>query len=99
MPPAPLNIGVETPNAQCSRGMVRLVNGSNELEGRLEICINNAWGTVCQQGFSSDDARIVCINLGLLNDTSNVVVAGFPGLSKLSMYACRHSCWQSRSNR
>ncbi len=45
-------------------GEVRLCNGSNALEGRLEICLNNAWGTVCQDEFTSDEARIVCSNLG-----------------------------------
>ena len=46
--------------ANCSNGDIRLVNGTNELEGRLEICINNAWGSVCSQGFTADDAEVVC---------------------------------------
>ena len=46
--------------ANCSNGDIRLVNGTNELEGRLEICINNAWGSVCSQGFTEDDAKVVC---------------------------------------
>ena len=50
-------------------GDTRLVNGENVQEGRLEICINNAWGTVCQRGFSSDEANVVCRDLGLLNGT------------------------------
>lgn len=48
----------------CVNGTVRLRDGMNPLEGRLEICINNAWGTVCQDAFTSDEARIVCSNLG-----------------------------------
>ena len=52
----------------CKDGDVRLRDGSNELEGRLEICINNAWGTVCQEEFTSvDEASIVCANLGYDN--------------------------------
>ena len=55
----------------CMDGAIRLMNGSNTQEGRLEICVNNAWGTVCQRGFSSDEANVVCRDLGLLNGTLN----------------------------
>ena len=54
-----------TPISNCSNGDIRLVNGTTVLEGRLEICINNAWGTVCSQGFTADDAEIVCRQLKL----------------------------------
>ena len=50
-------------DADCTDGDIRLVNGSNQLEGRLEICINNVWGTVCSQGFTADDAEVVCNQL------------------------------------
>ena len=49
--------------ANCSNGDVRLVNGTTELEGRLEVCINNAWGTVCSRSFTADDADVVCQQL------------------------------------
>ena len=49
----------------CVDGAVRLVGGSNPLEGRVEVCINRAWGTVCDNGFSSEDATVVCNQLGL----------------------------------
>ena len=48
-------------------GTIRLMNGLSNQEGRLELCINNAWGTVCQEGFSSDEANVVCRHLGLFN--------------------------------
>ena len=58
--------------SNCSDGDIGLVNGTNKLEGRLEICVNNVWGTVCSQGFTADDAEVVCNQLkflfnGLLN--------------------------------
>ena len=43
-----------------------MVGGANESEGRVEICINNAWGTVCDSGFTKEDARVACRQLGLL---------------------------------
>lgn len=51
---------VTTPNGNCSHGQLRLVNGSNTIEGRLEICVNSAWGSVCGNSFSSDDANVAC---------------------------------------
>ncbi len=44
---------------ECSDGEIRLVGG-NVISGRLELCINNAWGTVCEEGFTADDAQVVC---------------------------------------
>ena len=55
-----------TPFANCTDGDIRLVGGSNALEGRVEICINNAWGTVCGSAFSQDDATVVCRQSGHL---------------------------------
>lgn len=60
-------IDENTLSDSCVDGKVRLRDGNNPLEGRLEICINNAWGTVCQDEFTSDEARIVCSELGYDN--------------------------------
>ena len=53
----------------CMDGEVRLRDGPNPLEGRLEICINNAWGTVCRDEFTFNEARIVCAQLGFNEGT------------------------------
>ena len=52
-----------TSEADCIDGEIRLSDGSNPLEGRLEICYNRAWGTVCDTGFSQNDADVVCRQL------------------------------------
>lgn len=47
---------------------LRLVNPYSTLlhpsEGRLELLYNDAWGTVCDDGFTDDDARVACASLG-----------------------------------
>ncbi len=36
-------------NSGCTTGEVRLVGDANNAEGRVEICLSDEWGTVCDQ--------------------------------------------------
>jgi deleted-in-malignant-brain-tumors protein 1 len=45
-------------------GEVRLRGGDNVTLGRVEVCLNNAWGTVCNSRFGTNDARVICQQLG-----------------------------------
>ena len=67
-----LHTAISTPIGNCSNGELRLEGGSDDMQagtrdGRVEICINNAWGTVCDNAFRSADAAVVCRQLGLLD--------------------------------
>ena len=47
---------------ECRDGTVQL-RGSTR-EGRVEICIEGLWGTICDTSWDSRDAAVVCRQLG-----------------------------------
>ncbi len=63
-----------TPLANCTDGDLRLVGGDDDSEGRVEICINSAWGTICNNMFDDVDAGVVCQQLGGFERHSELLV-------------------------
>ena len=51
----------------CQERSVRLVDGNTNTEGRVEVCINETWSTICDNRWSTTDANVVCGQLGFLN--------------------------------
>lgn len=65
------------PNASCINGAVRLRGGANnsQYEGRVEVCLNDVWGTVCADiRWSDDAAKVVCRQLNLSSSSKNILL-------------------------
>ena len=50
--------------ANCTDGDVQLIGGSSKYEGRVEVCINGALGSVCSHNWGHQEAGIVCNQIG-----------------------------------
>ena len=48
----------------CNNGDLRLMGGTNRYEGRVELCYNETWGTICDGFWSTNDANVACRQLG-----------------------------------
>ena len=48
----------------CRNGAIRLVGRKNLLAGRVEVCYEGVWGTVCASPWNNVDAKVVCRQLG-----------------------------------
>lgn len=45
------------------------MGGGIQNEGRVEICISNDWGTLCDNSWTNRDANVVCRQLGFPNQS------------------------------
>ena len=55
----------------CTHGDARLASGINSLQGRVEVCFDGVWGTVCSNGWGNSEATVVCRQLGFSSSSKN----------------------------
>lgn len=83
----------------CDTGDVRLVNSNLMAQGTVEVCADGTWGSVCSVGWHTDDAAVVCHQLGL-NTEGLFSVTPFLHLLSLSILGTKNfsfSGWQVSS--
>ncbi|KAL5468779.1 hypothetical protein EMCRGX_G029895 [Ephydatia muelleri] len=83
----------------CPNGAVRLVGtGSNQTAGygRVEMCYNNVWGTICGSSWGSGAATVVCSQLGFSGYSSYISSAQYgQGTGSILLYGL--SCYGTES--
>lgn len=85
---------------------MRLVGGSSSAEGRVEVLHNGVWGTVCDDSWDINDAKVVCRELGYFFAKSALKYAHFgKGVDRIwlddvdcagsesSINDCSHAGW------
>ncbi len=72
-----------------------MVNGTHEGEGRVEVKFRDQWGSVCSSGWSTNDAKVVCRQLGydvsVMTDIHAVTTLTSGGITWLSNIGCSGS--------
>ena len=58
-------------NGLCTDGDVRLEDGDEKYEGKIEICYNGEWASVCNVGVDDSVAVVVCRQLGFSLHSKN----------------------------
>ena len=70
--------------ADCVDGEMRLVEGSSEIEGRVEVWFGQRWGTVSSDGWTQTNTEMVCSDLGYETATGKIeIISIIFGLIKL----------------
>ncbi|KAL5489108.1 hypothetical protein EMCRGX_G018163 [Ephydatia muelleri] len=81
----------------CQTGAVRLVASAFTSQGTVEVCYANIWGAVCSTSWDSNDASVVCQQLGY-NGTSFAYSNAYFGQSVSPILLTDLSCTGNESS-
>ena len=82
--------------SSCLHGTVRLVGGVTPYAGRLEICNNGQWATVCSDNFESVSALVVCKQL--LGENASEFIDQIKAMTFYETEMVSHTLYRSFSN-
>lgn len=75
------------------------MDGELDNEGRVEICFNNEFGTICDDDWDGKEAAVVCQELGYSPDAIHVAVhRAFFGLGSNPIHLDDVSCFGNESH-
>ena len=58
----------------CVNGSVRLAGSPWSYQGRVEVCVNNTWGTICVNFWDANDTAVICRQLGFSSYGMSIIL-------------------------
>ena len=85
--------------SSCIEGAIRLVDGKIDHEGRVEVCSNGVWGSICDNYFDTIDGDVICRELGYERCKYSLVIVmhvcmhAVPGIHAIAISTLNYMHW------
>ncbi len=84
-------------NSTCSNGDVRLIGDTSIYKGTVELCLEGVWGSICHAGWNTNEANVVCKQLGFSSAGNTPLFAAFYGQSSGPIFITNVNCGGTES--